>query len=148
VFLAADPASTPLALRAHVEHAHALHRAVILLCVRTDPRAHVGPADRIRIDDLGRSGDGIVQVIARFGYKDRPDVPASLRLAAAGGLGLDVTNPSYYVSRTSLVRTQAPGMRQWRKRLFLTLARLTADPVAYFDLPDDRVVIMGTRVGL
>jgi KUP system potassium uptake protein len=123
VFLGADPASTPLALRAHVEHAHALHRAVILLCVVTDSRAHVPSSERIRM-------------------------PASLRLAAAGGLTMDLRNGSYYVSRTSLTRTEAPVMRQWRKRLFLALARLTANPVAYFNLPDDRVVIIGTRVGL
>jgi KUP system potassium uptake protein len=148
VFLDADPMSTPLALRAQVEHGHALHRAVILLTVATEPRAHVDASNRIQIKDLGRPDDGIVQVLARFGYKDRPDAPATLRLAAARGLALDVSNPSYYVSRTTLTPTNAPGMQPWRKRLYLGLARLAADPVAYFGLPDDRVVIMGTRVRL
>ena len=47
-----------------------------------------------------RRGDDIVQVIAHFGYKDRPDVPATLRLASTSGLAMDVSNPSYHVSTT------------------------------------------------
>jgi KUP system potassium uptake protein len=39
-------------------------------------------------------------------------------------------------------------MRRWRKHLYVGLAKLAADPVAYFGLPDDRVVIMGSRVRL
>jgi KUP system potassium uptake protein len=148
VFLDADRSSTPLALRAHVEHGHALHRAVILLVVATEPRAHVSPSERIEIDNLGRPDDGIVQVVARFGYKDRPDVPASLRLATSRGLTMDVENPSYYVSRSALVVSDRGGMRRWRKHLYVMLAKLAADPVAYFGLPDDRVVIMGSRVGV
>jgi KUP system potassium uptake protein len=148
VFLEGDRTSTPLALRAHVEHGHALHRSVILLSVATVPRAHVDTSERIQIDDLGHREDGIVQVIARFGYMDRPDVPGALRLAAARDLTLDVSNPSYYVSKTALTITDAPGIRRWRKRLYLGLAKLAADPVAYFGLPDDRVVIMGSRVRL
>jgi KUP system potassium uptake protein len=148
VFLDADTTSTPLALRAHVEQGHALHRQVILLSVLTEPRAHVAPAGRIRVDELGRRDDGIVQVIARFGYKDRPDVPAALRLASTRGLAMDVSDPSYYVSTSALTVTRARSMRRWRKHLYVVLAKLAADPVAFFGLPDDRVVIMGSRVRL
>ena len=69
-------------------------------------------------------------------------------VAADRGLTIDVTNPLYYVSRTSLRRTAAPGMRQWRKRLFVLAARNASDPVEYFALPDERVVILGARVNV
>jgi KUP system potassium uptake protein len=39
-------------------------------------------------------------------------------------------------------------MNTWRKRLFLTLARNAASPVAYFRLPDDRTVTIGERIAL
>jgi KUP system potassium uptake protein len=39
-------------------------------------------------------------------------------------------------------------MRQWRKRLFVAAARNAADPVAYFALPDERVVILGARLSV
>jgi KUP system potassium uptake protein len=37
-------------------------------------------------------------------------------------------------------------MAQWRKVLFLGLAHNAADPAAYFGLPVDRTVTMGSPV--
>ncbi len=42
----------------------------------------------------------------------------------------------------------AAGMAQWRKSLFLTLAHNAADPAAYFRLPADRTVTMGSAVNV
>jgi KUP system potassium uptake protein len=148
VFLEANPHGTPLALHAQVTHGRALHREVVLCVVVTEPRAHVPSSERIEFKTLGKPDDRIAQVIAHFGYKDPPDVPAALRLAVAQGLPLDVANPSYYVSRSALAVTPTGGMWRWRKHLFVTLAKLAADPVAYFKLPDDSVVVMGSRVTL
>jgi KUP system potassium uptake protein len=45
-----------------------------------------------------------------------------------------------------LVHGDAPGMSDWRKRLFLATAHLTADAADFFRLPRDRTVIMGSRI--
>jgi len=39
-------------------------------------------------------------------------------------------------------------MVRWRKSLFLFLAHNAADPTAYFGLPRDRTVTMGSAVEL
>jgi KUP system potassium uptake protein len=39
-------------------------------------------------------------------------------------------------------------MAPWRKRLFIGLAHNAATPAAYFKLPDNRTVVMGSRVEL
>jgi KUP system potassium uptake protein len=39
-------------------------------------------------------------------------------------------------------------MTTWRKRLFIGLSRNAATPAAYFKLPDDRTVVMGSRIEL
>lgn len=59
-----------------------------------------------------------------------------------------VANASYFVSRGGIRRTSAPGMACWRKMLFITLAHNAADPAAYFSLPTDRTVTMGSDVGV
>jgi KUP system potassium uptake protein len=146
VFLGADKQITPLALRTAVEHLHARHEAIVVLSVANEQRAHVPVAERIVIDGLRHPDDQIVHVTARYGYKDHVDVPAALQLAVTEGLALDVSDPSYYVSRITLKLTREPGMRTWRKRLFLALARNAGNPVEYFGLPDDRVVAIGGRV--
>ena len=146
VFLQATPATTPLALRYNVEHNHVLHEMVVILTVETVGVPHVGDDQRIVVDDLGSSEDGIVLVTARFGFQDETNLPRALRLAAARGLDLDVANASYFLSRITIAATRAPGMALWRKRLFTAISRQAASPVEYFRLPEDRSVAFGSSI--
>ena len=151
VFLNAHPQTTPLALRANVEHNHVLHERVIIISIETERVPHVSDADRLEPDHLGQPEDGITGLTARFGFQDDPDVPATLRLAAEQDLlegAIDVDRASYFLSQITIVPTDAPGMSSWRKRLFLTMAHNAANPAGYFRLPDDRTVTMGERVDL
>lgn len=146
VFLAADHAATPLALAEHIEHVHALHEQVVILEIVDDNHAHVPRDDRVALAPVGSPESRIVRVTARFGFRDRIDVPAALEIARERGLELDVSDPVYYLSRVSLELTDAPGMRRWRKRLYMAIARNAAEPSEYFSLPDERVVILGAPV--
>ena len=58
----------------------------------------------------------------------------------------DVAQASYFLSRGSIRRTAAPGMARWRKSLFVVLAHAAANPAAYFGLPPDSTVTMGSDV--
>jgi KUP system potassium uptake protein len=149
VFLSSHPQTTPLALRANVEHNHVLHERVIIVSIETARIPHVSEARRLRADHLGHPADGITVLTARFGFQDVPDVPAALRLATERNLlegTLDVDHAAYFLSQITIVRTGAPGMSRWRKMLFLTMVHNAANPAAYFRLPDDRTVTMGERV--
>ncbi len=146
VFVTAEHAATPLALIEHVQHVHGLHRSVVILEVIGDSRAHVPPSERVDLEPIGPPARNIVRVTARFGFRDRMDVPGALVLARAAGLEHDVSDPVFYLSRISLELTDAPGMRRWRKRLFMAIARNAAEPSEYFGLPDQRVVILGAPV--
>jgi KUP system potassium uptake protein len=46
----------------------------------------------------------------------------------------------------TVVPTDAPGLPKWREKLFMAIARNSAKPVAYFGLPDDRTVVIGSHV--
>ncbi len=150
VFLNRGKATTPLALRANVEHNHILHEHVLILSIETKPVPHVPAAKRLTIDDLGHRDDGITHVTARFGYMDTPNVPGLLPLIRNADLEspLDDTDISYFLSTIDLRRGDAPGMSRWRKQLFLATARVTADAAEYFQLPRNRTVIMGSRIEL
>ena len=149
IFLSASPTKTPLALRANVEHNHVLHERVIIVSLETARVPHIAEAKRLRADHLGHPADGITVLMARFGFQDEPNVPATLRLAAERNLlegTLDVDQASYFLSQITIVPTDAPGMSSWRKRLFLTMAHNAAHPAAYFRLPDDRTITIGERI--
>jgi KUP system potassium uptake protein len=149
VFLNRGKATVPLAMRANVEHNHILHENVVILSLETLPVPHVADADRVVIDELGHSDDGIIHVAAQLGYMQSPDVPAILSLAAAQSpemSGFDLDDTSYFLSTIELRVGDAPGMTRWRKHLFVATSSITADAAEYFGLPRDRVVIMGSRI--
>ncbi|MDQ6816106.1 MAG: potassium transporter Kup [Actinomycetota bacterium] len=151
VFLNSDPKTTPLALRANVEHNHVRHETVVILSIQTERVPHIAECDRLLPDDLGARGDGITRLTARFGFQDDTDVPEALRQANRLGLlegACDFDTASYFLSQITIVRSDTPGMSGWRKKLFLHLAHNAASPVEYFRLPDHRTITIGERIEL
>jgi KUP system potassium uptake protein len=150
VFLNANPRTAPLALRANVEHNHVLHEHVVILVVEIERVPHVPRLKRVTAGRLGHRRHGITKIVAHFGFSDRPDVPAALRIADRLQLlgGADLESASYFLSQMTIVAGEGPGMARWRKKLFLLMAHNAANPAVYFALPDNRTVTMGERVDL
>jgi len=148
VFLNRSETTTPLAMRATVEHNRTLHEHALILSIETLPVPSVATAERFSVDDLGYSDDGISHLTARFGYMEQPDVPAALRCTAEGPLGfpIDVDGASYFLSTVELRPGSGNGMARWRKRLFLASSHVSADAADYFALPRERTVVMGSLI--
>jgi len=142
--------TAPLALRANVEFNHVLHERVVIVSVMSENVPHVPPDERVALDELGRPDDGIVHVSARFGFQDEQDLPQVLRQASglSDELDIDPDSASYFLSRMTIERGRQPGMSGWRKRMFIGLSHNAANPAAYFCLPVDRTVVMGSRIEL
>ncbi|MET4780924.1 potassium transporter Kup [Glaciihabitans sp. UYNi722] len=152
IFLHPNKTTTPLALRANVEHNNVLHKRVIIVSAIIENVPHVPPADSFEWDDLGYADDGIEHVTIRFGFSDTPNIPKALRKAcAANVLTLNpnqMKKASFFVSRGAIRSTHAPGMAKWRKTLFVALAQNAANPAARFGLPARRTVTMGSDVDI
>ncbi len=162
VFLNPSLETTPLALRANVEHNHVVHDQVVIVSVRFEREAHIPDEERVvretRImfsaatgDPLGAAADRITALTLRFGFLDEPDVPSALVIAAGQGLLVgapDIAHATYFLSQISVLPTRAAGMARWRKKLYVLLSRNAADPAAYFRLPDERTVSTSGRIAL
>ena len=100
------------------------------------------------VDDLGYHDDGIMHVSVQCGFQDEHNVPDALRRAVAIGLEreIDIDNATYFVSRITIVRGDAPGMSTWRKKLFLAMANTATNPVEIFGLPEHRIVTVGSYI--
>jgi KUP system potassium uptake protein len=143
--------TTPLALRAEVEHAHALHEKVLIVSVETISIPNCDTTDRFSVAVLGHGLLKIVHVTMRCGYRDRPDIPGALALARKQGLlerNLDLEHASYFLSRITIMPSDSPGMWRWRKKLFLAMARNAASPIEHFGLPVERTVTIGSQVAV
>jgi len=150
VFLNRTKVTAPLAMRASVDRLHTLSEHVVILSIETVGVPHVPPADRLVIDDLGYTDDGIMHATARFGYMDKPHVPPVLRQLAKAPteFPIDVRGASYFLSTIDLARGEGDELSDWRKTLFLATSRITADAAEYFALPRHRTVIIGSRIEL
>jgi KUP system potassium uptake protein len=144
--------TTPLALRANVEHNHVLHEDVIIVSASTLNVPHVSLDEAFSVDDLGYGDDGIQYLSVSFGFSDRVSIPQALQSARAAGIldegSGDLGQASFFLSRGVIRRTRKPGVARWRKALFVALAHNAADPAAYFGLPTDRTVTMGSAVDI
>ncbi|HEU4977516.1 MAG TPA: KUP/HAK/KT family potassium transporter [Solirubrobacteraceae bacterium] len=151
VFLNPTKDTTPLALRAEVEHNHTLHERVLIVSVDAIGVPHVDDYDRFSVETLGRGLCKVSHVLVHLGYQDRLDVPEALRLCRKHGLlerAIDLEHASYFVSRISITPTKAGPFRAWRKKLFIAMARNAASPIEHFGLPSDRTVMMGSQIAL
>jgi KUP system potassium uptake protein len=151
IFLNPGKQTTPLALRAEVERIHALHEKVVIVSLDPVSIPNVDPADRFKVEQLGRGLFKVVYVTIRVGYRDRSNVPVALALARKRGLlerNLDLEHASYLLSRITITPTSDSGLSRWRKVVFMAMARNAASPIDLFDLPAERTVSMGSQVAL
>jgi KUP system potassium uptake protein len=148
VFLNRGNKTAPLALRANVEHNDVLHEHVVIVTIDTLPIPRVDDSERIEIDPLGHTHDGIIHVTVRFGYMETPDVRHALRLLeltkTEGSIAID--DASYFLSKIELTKSEAPTMPAWRKNLFIATSKLSTDAAESFCLPRDQTLIMGSRI--
>jgi KUP system potassium uptake protein len=144
VFMTAQPSGTPPALAHNLQYNKVLHEHVVTLTVKTEPVPQVPDADRAAVTYLG---EGVSDVVLRYGFMEDPDVPEGLRAAVAKGLVID-EDPTFFLGRETLIVTPRRGMAQWRERLFVLLSRNAVRAVTFFRLPPERVVELGIQVEL
>ena len=143
VFLTAASEGVPHAMLHNLNHNKVLHERVVLLTVNSRDIPHVANEDRIEIHPLG--GD-FFRVIVHYGFKDEPDVPKALELAAAKGMKFEMMETSFFLSRQTLIPKVGPGMALWRDRLFAAMSRNATSATSFFKIPANRVVELGTRI--
>jgi KUP system potassium uptake protein len=148
VFLNATIDTAPLALRTNVERNHVLQRRVIILNIEVANVPHIHRAQRLTVVDEGFEHDSITHLRATFGFQDEPDVPSTLALAVEHELirPSDLKEVTYFLSRITLVRSDEHTMPRWQKRLVLTIAHNSANPVQYFGLPVEDTISMGATI--
>jgi KUP system potassium uptake protein len=142
--------TVPLALRANAEFYGVVHEHVVIVSVVAENVPHIPRSERLSVDSLDYSDDGIVHLFVRFGFQDDQDIPAALRDAfmLTSELASDPDTAFYFLSRISIERGPESTLPSWQKRLFIGLSHNAASPAAYFGLPVDRTVVMGTRIEL
>jgi KUP system potassium uptake protein len=143
VFLTASQSGVPHALLHNLKHNKVLHERNVILTVETSDTPIAETDERVQVDSLG---GGFFNVILRFGFAEDPDVPQTLGVIRQCGLPFDLMDTTYFISRESIVATDRPGMALWRDRIFAFMARNATPATAFFQIPGNRLIELGTQV--
>jgi KUP system potassium uptake protein len=145
VFMTPDPDNVPHAMLHSLKHYKALHEQVVILSVQVFDVPYVPEVDRVEVKRL----DGnFSQVTVQYGFKDEPDIPAALSMCTGNGLQLDMMDTSFFLGRETLIPKLGIEMAYWRALLFITMFRNASSATAFFKIPSNRVVELGSQVVL
>ncbi len=145
VFMNADPNGVPHALLHNLMHNKVLHERIVLVSVQVFDVPYVPEIDRVEVHKL--KGD-FYRVIVQYGFKDEPNIPAALALCADAGLQLEMLDTSFFLGRETLIPRFGSEMSFWRTKLFIAMFRNAGSATAFFKIPSNRVVELGTQIVL
>ena len=145
IFMTPDPESVPHALLHSLKHYKALHEQVIILSVNVFDVPFVPDIDRVEVRHLAGN---FSQVIVQYGFKDEPDIPAALKICHEAGLNIEMMDTSFFLGRETLIPKLGSEMAYWRELLFVALFRNAGSATAFFKIPSNRVVELGSQVVL
>jgi KUP system potassium uptake protein len=143
VFMSSTPAGIPNVLLHHLKHNQVLHEQVVLLTIEIENVPWVDSARTLEVRDLA---NGLVRIVARFGFMQRPDVPKLLERCASKGIVAAPMATTFYLGRETLLTDGTTRFARWRKLLFAFLSRNARSPTELFNLPPNRVVELGTQI--
>ncbi len=143
IFLSSTTDGVPPALLHNVKHNKVLHERVIILTVRTQGVPHLPLQGRTTVED---HGSGFYRLILRHGFMEDVDIPAAMKSVHDCGGPISVKDTSYFLSRQTLIPSERPGMAMWREKLFAWMIRNAESPMAFFNLPTNRVVELGSQI--
>ena len=143
VFLSSEKSGVPSALLHNIKHNKIIHERVVILTVVIEQVPYVSVERRVEVHNVG---NGFWRVYLHFGFLDNTDVPAALKPATGCGEPFNMMQTSFFLSRQTLVAAAKPGMPLWREALFAWMLRNATGAMAFFQLPVNRVVEMGSQV--
>ena len=145
VFLNADPKGVPHALLHNLMHNKVLHERVVLVSAQFYDVPFVPDIDRVEVHELR---ENFWSVVIQYGFKDDPDIPLALSMCAEAGLEFNPLDTSYFIGRETLIPRLGSDMAFWREKIFVAMFRNAGSATAFFKIPSNRVVELGTQVVL
>jgi len=145
VYLTANADNTPTALLHTIKHFKVMHERIVVLTVITSNWPYLGMAEGVSMEPVS---DRLIRVRVVIGFMQQPNIPAVLDYCRTQGLAGENASTSFMLSRREVKVERPSAMPLPATVLFTVLANNAADATDYFGIPKDRVVEIGTQVGL
>jgi len=146
VFLTRTQRDVPPVMEWHVRHNRALHEKLLVLTVTTQSVPWIKDSERLTFEEIAPR---FWRAAARYGFMERPDIPALLQHAHGLGCAIDLSDITYYVGHETVVPDKDDkALPRVAEALFAYMQRNSAHLTEYFRLPIDAVVEIGRQVSI
>ncbi len=145
VYLTANPDNAPTALLHTLKHFKVMHERIVIISVITSDWPHLGIEEGVSMERLS---ERIVRIRIVTGFMQQPNIPEVLAFCRTRGLPNDLMTTSFMLSRRAIKAERPSSLPLPATALYIMLAHNAADATDYFRIPKDRVVEIGTQVGL
>jgi KUP system potassium uptake protein len=143
VYMTSNPTGTPPALMNTFLHVHTVHERVLLITIVIEEVSRVDDGVRVRVEELK---EGFTRIVARYGFMESPDVVALLARGDTPSPPIEYT--TFFLGNEVVLPEGQGGMARWRTHVFSFLARNAVRPTAFFNIPADRVVEIGSQISM
>jgi len=143
IYMTESPTTTPPAFVHNINHNKVVHKGVIFIYVGVKAVPHVRAEDRVKVAKLPK---GCHMVLVRYGFMDRTDMRAVVRILQNNHLKFDLADTTFFVGRDTLIPSHSVGMSKWRDRLYLLMRRNSERATKYFNIPPDRAFEIGAQI--
>jgi KUP system potassium uptake protein len=146
VFLTRTARDVPPVMIWHVKHNRALQENLFVLNAVTETIPRIKNSERLLVTEVLPN---YWRATARFGFMERPDIPAVLKQACLQNQSLNLGDVVYYVGHGTIVpNDDGPALAKWQKVLYIAMERNSVHISDFFRLPNDSVVLIGRRVAI
>jgi KUP system potassium uptake protein len=146
VFLTRTAHDAPPVMIWHVKHNGALQENLFVLNAVAESVPRIKNSERLQVTELLPS---YWRATARFGFMEKPDIPAVLKQACLQDQTLNLGEVVYYVGHGTIVLRDGGGrLSKWQKGLYIAMERNSVHVSDFFRLPNDSVVLIGRQVAI
>ena len=130
IFLTRTDRDTPPVLLWYLKTCRAVQEKVLIITIKSELVPWISEDDHLTIEHIGPN---LWRARARFGFMERPDIPALVAVACESGCSLDLSDIIYVVGHETVVRQTGKGRLPFVvAMLFAFLQRNSARATDYF----------------
>ena len=144
VYLTSDADLVPTALFHNLKHYKVMHETTVFLNVSSENIPYVSDKERCQVETIAPN---IYRVLVRFGFREETDLKTALANIKYPELSFDPMDTSFFLARAKLI-DEPGGFNRLRFGLFSSMFRQADGAANHFNLPPNRVVELGTQIGL
>jgi KUP system potassium uptake protein len=145
IYMTTNPEGVPRTLLHNLKHNKVLHQTIVFLTVITTEVPRIDKNSQVRMEFLGQ---GIIRIIARYGFMDSPNIPHLLHEIKDDHFQYKPMQTTFFFGRETLLVTAKRGMARWLKILFTMMSRNAYQANLYYQIPANSVVELGQFVEL